>query len=92
MSKQIVRVGDINSGSGKVISGEPSVRLNNLDIAVEGSPVTPHPHPKGAIQHDIATCRASQSRIKVKGKRLIFVGDVDTCGHVRIQGSPNVSG
>jgi uncharacterized Zn-binding protein involved in type VI secretion len=90
MGRKLVRVGDVNSGGGKVISGEPSVRLNGLDVAVEGSPVTPHPHPKGAIQHDIAQCRASQSRITVKGKRLIFVGDIDTCGHARIQGSPNV--
>jgi uncharacterized Zn-binding protein involved in type VI secretion len=92
MSRQIVRVGDIDSGGGKVISGEPSVRVNNLDIAVEGSPVTPHPHPRGAIQHDIAQCRATESRIRVKGKRLILVSDTDTCGHARIQGSPNVSG
>lgn len=90
MGRKIVRVGDVNSGGGKVISGEPSLRLNGLDVAVEGSPVTPHPHPKGAFQHDIAKCRASQSRIKVKGKPLIFVGDIDTCGHARIQGSPNV--
>lgn len=90
MGRKIVRVGDINSGGGKVISGEPSVRINGLDVAVEGSPVTPHPHPKGAYQHDIAQCRATQSNIKVKGKRLIFVGDNDTCGHARIQGSPTV--
>lgn len=92
MSRQIVRVGDINSGGGKVISGEPSVRLNGLDVAVDGSPVTPHPHPRGATQHDHAHCVASEQTIKVKGKRIIFVGDIDTCGHARIQGSPNVGG
>jgi uncharacterized Zn-binding protein involved in type VI secretion len=92
MSRQIVRVGDVNSGGGRVISGDPSVRINKLDVAVEGSPVTPHPRPKGAIQHDIAQCRATESRIKVKGKRIILVNDIDTCGHARIQGSPNVGG
>jgi uncharacterized Zn-binding protein involved in type VI secretion len=92
MSRQIVRVGDVNNGGGRVISGEPSVRLNGLDIAVEGSPVTPHPHPKGATQHDHAVCVASEQSIRIKGKRIIFVGDVDSCGHVRIQGSPDVGG
>ena len=90
MGRQIVRVGDLNSGGGKVISGEPSLRLNGLDVAVDGSPVTPHPHPRGANEHDHAHCVASEQSIKIKGKRLIFVGDVDSCGHVRIQGSPNV--
>jgi len=92
MGRQIVRVGDINSGGGKVISGDPSVRLNGLDVAVDGSPVTPHPHRRGAVEHDIARCVASEETIKVQGKRLIFVGDIDTCGHTRIQGSPNVGG
>jgi uncharacterized Zn-binding protein involved in type VI secretion len=92
MSRQIVRVGDVNSGGGIVISGEPSVHLNGLDIAVDGSPVTPHPHARGATQHDHAHCVASEQTIKVKSKRIIFVGDVDSCGHVRIQGSPTVGG
>ena len=91
MGRQIVRVGDVNSGGGIVISGEPSVRLNGLDIALDGSPVTPHPHPRGATQHDHAHCVATEQNIKVKGKRIIFVGDVDSCGHTRIQGSPDVA-
>lgn len=88
MTRHIVRVGDVNSGGGVVISGEPSLRLNNLDVAVDGSPVSCHTNYKGPHVH--AQCRATQSRIKVKGKRIIFVGDVDTCGHVRVQGSPNI--
>jgi len=92
MGRQIVRVGDVNSGGGIVLSGEPSVRLNGLDIAVEGSPVSPHPHSIFDIQHDIAHCVATETSIKIKGKRIIFVGDVDSCGHVRIQGSPDIGG
>ena len=92
MSKKIVRVGDVNSGGGKVISGEPSLKINGLDVAVDGSPVTAHPHPRGATQHDHARSRASQSAITVKGKPIIFVGDTDTCGHTRVQGSPNCGG
>jgi uncharacterized Zn-binding protein involved in type VI secretion len=89
MGRQIVRVGDVNSGGGIVISGEPSVRLNGLDVAVDGSPVTPHP--RGLFTIDHAHCVATEQNIKVKGKRIIFVGDVDSCGHTRIQGSPDVA-
>ena len=90
MAKQIVRVGDVNSGGGKVISGEPSLRINGLDVAVDGSPVSCHTNNKG--EHTHARCRASQSSITVKGKRIIFVGDTDTCGHNRVQGSTDTGG
>ena len=92
MSRKIVRVGDVNSGGGKVISGEPSLRINGLDVAVDGSPVTPHPHRRGANEHDHARCVATETSITVKGKRIIFVGDIDTCGHTRVQGSPDCGG
>ena len=88
MTRAMVRVGDVNNGGGKVISGEPSLRLNNLPVAVDGSPVECHTNFKEPHVH--AVCRASQSTIRVKGKPIIFVGDVDSCGHVRIQGSPNI--
>lgn len=90
MGKQIVRVGDVNSGGGKVISGEPSFRINGLDVAVDGSPVTCHTNNKG--EHTHAKCRATETSITVKGQRIIFVGDTDTCGHVRVQGSPDCGG
>ena len=89
MSKQIVRVGDINSGGGKVLSGETSVTLNGLPVAVDGSPVSCHTNNKG--EHVHAHCVASENSITVKGKRIIFVGDKDSCGHVRVQGSPDVN-
>jgi uncharacterized Zn-binding protein involved in type VI secretion len=88
MGKPIVRVGDVNSGGGRVISGANSVRINGLPVALDGSPVTAHTDYKGL--HNNAQCRASQSTLRVEGKRVIFVGDVDTCGHVRQQGSPSV--
>ena len=87
MGKAIVRVGDVNSGGGRVLSGESSLRINGRDVAVDGSPVSCHTNNKG--EHTHARCRASQSNITVNGKRIIFVGDTDTCGHVRIQGSAN---
>ena len=87
MGKAIVRVGDVNSGGGKVLSGEPSLRINNREVAVDGSPVSCHTNNKG--EHVHARCRASQSTITVRGKPIIFVNDTDTCGHIRVQGSPD---
>lgn len=89
MGRPIVRVGDVNSGGGKVISGANSVRINGLPVALDGSPVTAHTDYKGL--HNNAQCRASQSVIRAEGKRIVLVGDVDSCGHVRQQGSPTVS-
>lgn len=85
MSRQIVRVGDVNSGGGKVVNGDNSVRINGRPVAVDGSMVQCHSDFKG--QHVHARCRATNNSIRVNGKRLIFVGDTDTCGHKRVQGS-----
>jgi uncharacterized Zn-binding protein involved in type VI secretion len=92
MSKQIVRVGDIDNGGGRVLSGDETLRVNGIAVAIDGSPVSAHPHSRGDNKHDHAVCRASQSTIRVNGKPIIFVGDVDTCGHTRIQGSPDAGG
>ena len=85
MGRAIVRVGDVNSGGGRVLSGEPSLTINGRAVAVEGSPVSCHTNNRG--EHTHARCHTTQSTITVKGKPIIFVNDVDTCGHVRIQGS-----
>lgn len=87
MSKRLVRVGDVNSGGGRVISGESSLRVNGMDVAIDGSPVSCHTNNKGPHVH--AHCVASVSSIRVKGTRLIFVGDTDSCGHTRVSGSPD---
>jgi uncharacterized Zn-binding protein involved in type VI secretion len=91
MGKQIVRVGDVNSAGGKVLTGDNSVRINGIPVAVDGSPVSCHA-PTNNSQHVHARCRASVNNIRVNGKRLIFVGDTDTCGHKRVQGSSNTNG
>ena len=90
MGKKIVRVGDQNSGGGKVISGDNTVLVNGMPVAIDGSPVSCHTPGKG--EHVHARCRASVGSIKVAGKRLIFVGDTDTCGHPRIEGSADTGG
>ena len=93
MGRQIVRVGDKNSEGGKVISGDNTVFLNGKPIAVDGSPVTTHPAaPYGRGNHEHSRTQATESSIFVNGKRLIFVGDKDTCSHPRVEGSPDVGG
>jgi uncharacterized Zn-binding protein involved in type VI secretion len=87
MGRQIVRVGDVNSAGGAVISGSRTVTMNGLAIALDGSPVTCHPN---GGPHTHAHCVASEYSITIEGKKVIYVGDVDSCGHVRIQGSPSV--
>lgn len=90
MSKKIVRVGDKNSAGGKVITGDNTVFLNGKPVAIDGSPVTDHPGGRGS--HRGSRTKATESTIYVNGKRIIFVGDKDTCGHPRIDGSPDVGG
>lgn len=93
MGRKIVRVGDKNSAGGKVISGDNTVYLNGRPVAIDGSPVTNHPaQPFGKGNHPSSRCRATETTIYVNGKRLIFVGDKDTCGHPRVEGSPDVGG
>jgi uncharacterized Zn-binding protein involved in type VI secretion len=90
MGKGIVRVGDKNDAGGAVISGDNTVRVDGKAVAIDGSPVTAHNNFKPP--HTNARCRASKNSVRVNGKRLIFVGDIDTCGHVRIEGSTKTNG
>jgi len=89
MGRAIVRVGDKNSGGGAVISGSQTVKMNGRAIALDGSPVTCHNPNNGPHVH--AQCRASEYGITIEGRRVIYVGDVDTCGHVRIEGSGDIN-
>jgi len=90
MGKGIVRVGDKNDAGGVVISGDNTLRVDGKPVAIDGSPVSPHNNFKPP--HTSARCVASNNTVKVNGKRLIFVGDRDSCGHVRIQGSTKTNG
>ena len=91
MGKKIVRVGDINEKGGRVLQGDNTVFLNGKPIAVEGMPVSTHTaQPFGRGNHTSSRTRATTSSIFVNGKRIIVVGDTDTCGHKRIDGSPDV--
>jgi uncharacterized Zn-binding protein involved in type VI secretion len=90
----VQRDGDANAGGGVAQGGEPSVRINGRPVMTPGQRVTPHPpYPrKGRNAHNNgsqATAGGSGS-VKAGGKPVIVTGDVDTCGHARSGGSPDV--
>ena len=91
----VQRQGDTNSAGGATTSGVASVRVNGIPIAVDGGRVSPHapwpqrrrnPHPP----HAAATTTGGSGTVRAGGKPIVLTGDVDTCGHPRTGGSPDV--
>lgn len=90
--KPTQRVGDSNSGGGKIVKGVNSVRVNGKPISVLGNPVACH-NPcgqPGGSPHCNAKTKNTQKTVRAGGKPVIKTGDTDTCGHGRVGGSPNV--
>jgi uncharacterized Zn-binding protein involved in type VI secretion len=88
----VQRVGDKNSAGGAIQQGDSSILVNGLPVAINNALVSSHapfgkPHPP----HEAAHARASQTTIGANGKQIIVTGDVDTCGHARVGGSPDVT-
>jgi len=90
----IQRQGDTNSAGGAATSGVASVRVNGIPVVVAGASVAPHapwpqrrrnPHPP----HASATTTGSGT-VRAEGIPVVLAGDVDTCGHARTGGSPDV--
>ena len=89
---RVQRVGDQDSGGGRITQGENSVRVNGKPIAVVNAPVTVHLPSKGPKDHKHARTQASNnSTVKANGKLVVVTGDTDTCGHKRVGGSPDVN-
>lgn len=87
---KVQRVGDQDSGGGRIVTGENSVRVNGKPIAVVNAPVTPHTN--GKPPHTSARTRATKNTtVRANSKVVIVTGDTDTCGHARVGGSPNVN-
>ena len=85
MPGPVCRVGDKNDAGGEILPGPSTVLVNNRPVAVFGSKVSPHPD-----GHAGATTTSKNKSVLVNGKPIVTVGDIDTCGHVRIQGSRDV--
>lgn len=84
---KVVRQGDRNSAGGRVIKGSSSFLVDNKPISINGSPVSPHkPCPEDKKHCHAKTSEGTHSFI-VDGIPVNIVGDHDTCGHARIEGS-----
>ncbi len=89
----VQRLGDPNAAGGIIAAGEATVRINGRPVAVAGQVVTAHPPcgQRGQGQHCNATTVGGSGTVRAGGKPIIRTGqDVDSCGHVRQGGSPDV--
>lgn len=88
----IQRVGDKNSAGGVIQQGDSSVLVNGIPIAITDMPVSTHPpYGRGTDPHHRARTKGSETTLGVNGKQIIVTGDLDTCGHPRVGGSPDVT-
>ena len=91
----VCRVGDKNAAGGVILNGDPSVLVNNRPVAVIGARVTPHPccgapNRPDCVVHCAATTTSTNGTVLINGKPVVTFGDIDTCGHTRLGGSPDV--
>jgi uncharacterized Zn-binding protein involved in type VI secretion len=84
VSKQVCRVGDKNDAGGVILDGDSTVLVNNQPIAVDGSRVSSH------ADHPSTTTISTNNTVLINGKPVVILDDKDACGHVRIEGSPDV--
>jgi uncharacterized Zn-binding protein involved in type VI secretion len=89
MSGGVVRLGDKNICGGAVIAGVPTVRVNNLPVAVTGKPVSPHTNFKPP-HTNAQTVAVSNKTVRAGGIPIVTITDTDSCGHLRGMGSINV--
>lgn len=88
----VVRRGDVNAAGGAAVEGANSVLANGRPVVGPGVRVTPHPccGAPGCQIHCMAVTTGGSGSVIAEGKRVILVGDPDSCGHPRVQGSPDV--
>ncbi|CAB4221472.1 COG4104 Uncharacterized conserved protein [uncultured Caudovirales phage] len=86
----VVRMGDANNMGGKIIVGVPNVLVNNRPICVDGKPITAH-YPY-VPPHVSAVTTAGLKSVIAGGIPINLLGNPDSCGHTRVEGSDNVVG
>lgn len=83
----IERVGDKNNAGAAILStNQGSVFANGILVAVDGSPVARH----GKNAHSSPRTANGSNSVFINSIPINRVGDADTCGHQRSEGSPNV--
>jgi uncharacterized Zn-binding protein involved in type VI secretion len=84
----VVRQGDTNNKGAPAESGVSSVVVNNKPIVVDGTPVSTHnPWYK---RHRGKKTANGKTNVVAGNKPVNVVGNSDTCGHPRVNGSNNV--
>ena len=89
----VQRQGDTNSEGGAAGVGVASVRVNGKPVVVDGTSVSSHAPqkpPKAHAPHAAASTGGGSGTVRAGGKPVVRTGDVDTCGHARTGGSPDV--
>ena len=89
----VQRQGDTNTEGGAATSGVTSVRVNGKPIVVNGTSVSAHAPqkpPTAHAPHAAAGTAGGSGTVRAGGKPVVRTGDVDTCGHARVGGSPDV--
>lgn len=85
---QVVREGDKNSAGGRVIKGNSSFIVEGKPVSVDGSPVSPHKPCPEIPKHCHAKTDMGTKTFYVDGIPVNLLGNLDTCGHPRVEGSP----
>lgn len=93
MALSINRAGDINNAGGAITAiPQTTVFANGLLVSINGATGTSHPPCGDSSIH----CEGNW--VTTGGSPTVFInnisvnriGDVDSCGHTRVSGSPNV--
>ena len=72
------RIGVTNDyAGGKVTSAQNLVKIEQLSMLVNKSPVASH----GIDEHSFATLQSSQNYVRIEGVAVCVDGDKATCGH-----------
>ncbi len=89
----VQRLGDKCSAGGEITQGDSSVLVNGKAIAISNKAVVSHPpYGPGTQAHRNAQTQSSKnSTVFVNGQLVVVTTDIDSCGHVRVGGSPDVS-
>jgi len=84
----VARVGVETVGGGLITGpGAPSVKTNGSTTSVLGDSVAPH----GSGPHAAATIITASGTVNAEGKGVVRVGDLASCGHTVVGGSPDVN-
>lgn len=87
MFRPLCRMGDINTGFGKVVATSKTVYANFLPVALLGDLLTPHI--KGP-RHAASIIITGSPTVFVEGRPVARFGSTALCGHKMITGSMNI--